>query len=100
MVELDQALGEAPRDAGRASRSALDEQARLAAEVEQGVPRLAFRLQTAAREMEALEARVTAVAVSGLSGADGLLDGLDDQRAKAERALSDWDATVHEIRTL
>ncbi len=100
MVELDQALGDAPLDAGRASRGALGEQARVAAEVERGVPRLAFRLQTAARELEALEARVTSAAVNGMQGADGLLGGLDEQRAKAERALEDWDSTAREIRSL
>ncbi len=100
MVELEQNLGEAPVFEGQRSRGSLAEQARVAAEVEQGIPRLAFRLQTAARELEALEARVTGATVNGLTGADGLLDGLADQRGKAKQALDDWAATARELRSL
>ncbi len=100
MVELEQSLGEAPPLEGQRARGALGERARLAAEVEQGLPRLAFRLQTAARELEALQARLTAGAVNGLTGAEGLLDGLEDQRAKAERALDDWASAARELERL
>ncbi len=95
LAELDETVGGVRASSG-GSPQGLNEQARLAAQVEAGVPKLSFRLQTAARALEALEARVTGVA----AGAEGLTETLDAQRAKAERALDDWDATARELGKL
>jgi hypothetical protein len=99
-AELDEVLGAGSANHYRAGQEALRRQAAIAGEVQAGMPLLSLRLTTAARELEALEARVSAGAVSGLSGADGLLDGLRAQRDKAERALDDWAATVREMEGL
>ncbi len=96
-AELDELLGGGAATDHRAGQRALGRQAAIAREVQEGIPLLSLRLTTVARELEALEARVTAGSVSGLSGADGLLDGLRTQRDKAQRALEDWAATVREL---
>ena len=95
LAELDAPVGGA--SAGRpGSQHALAEQARVAAELEQGIAKLSYRLGTAARELESLEGRIVA---PGAATAE-LSEGLDTQRARAERTLEDWAATTAEIRTL
>jgi hypothetical protein len=97
LAELDEQVGGAP--AGRAgSPLALAEQARLAAEVQAGVPKLSYRLQTAARELETLEGRIASPGAHGSAAA--LSEGIQLQRERAERALEDWAATDAELRTL
>ncbi len=96
-AELDEALGFGSAVLHRQSQAALNRQADVAREVEQGIPLLSLRLLTASREIEALEARVTGGVVSGVSGVDGLLEGLRTQRDKAQRALENWAATVREL---
>jgi hypothetical protein len=97
MAELDEQVGGAP--AGRAGSSqALAEQARLAAEVEQGIPKLSFRLGTAARELEALEGRLVSPAAHDAAAA--LSEGIERQRDRAAQALEDWEATARELRGL
>ncbi len=97
LAELDEQVGGA-RDARSGSPGALAEQARLASDLEAGVARLSYRLQTAAREIESLEGRLLRPGAPGATG--DLSEGLRQQRARAEQALADWAATDAELRSL
>lgn len=97
LAELDQDVGGA-RASSAGAPAALEEQARLATEVQAGVPKLSYRLQTAAAELETLEGRVASPAVYGATAV--LVEGLSKQRDRAAQALEDWEATARELRSL
>ncbi len=99
-LELERELSGAMGALRGRSEAALGEQVEQAERVRAGVPLLALRLQTAARELEALAARVTADSLSATGGAQGLLDGLRAQQERAQRALKSWAAAVGELRGL
>jgi chromosome segregation ATPase len=97
LAELDEQVGGA-RAGAAGSPEALRDQARLAGELEAGIAKLSYRLQTAAREIESLEGRLASPGAFG--AAQQLTQGLEQQRERAERALEDWAATDAEIGSL
>ncbi len=97
LAELDEQVGGAP--AGRpGSPQALAEQARVASALEADIAKMSYRLGTAARELESLEGRVAGGV--GVGAVEELSQGIEQQRARAERTLEDWATTTAELRTL
>ncbi|MFH1469640.1 MAG: hypothetical protein ABIO70_34965, partial [Pseudomonadota bacterium] len=88
---LGRAAAEAELDGDPGARADLREHARLAEEVQSKLPILSYRLQAAARELEALDARLA------LPLEEGATAGLRAQQAKLEEALGQWRAAVREV---